>query len=212
MKKRILFCLAVMCALGAALVPDGAAAAPKFKKKDCLDCHKELATKVSGLKHAHQAVKKADCESCHLRHGVVPKLLLKQQGNALCLGCHAEKSIGMNKPHVHAVLKTGSCTKCHDAHGSNAPKMLKAEGAAACYTCHDKKAFERKNVHAVVAKDGCRACHAAHAADQKQLLLAEEKALCTRRRTASRRRTAGIPSRTPLARAATTRTRRTLPS
>lgn len=166
---------------GVLAAPAGAGAADrKFKRKECLDCHTEEAKKFSAFRFTHEAVKKGECEACHQRHGIVPKLLLKESGNKLCYSCHKPASIGMDQPNVHAVLRTGSCTQCHAVHGSNAPHMLKAEGSAACWECHDRKAFERKNVHPVLAKEGCGACHATHASAQKSLLKAEEGQLCVK--------------------------------
>ena len=134
------------------LAPAPAAAQRTFKQKDCLECHKKAADKFDGLKYVHSAVKQRKCEDCHLRHGAVPKLALKEQGNELCYKCHDKPEIGLDKPNVHAVLRTGSCALCHDPHGSNSAHMLKAGGAEACYTCHDRKGFERKVVHAAMAR------------------------------------------------------------
>src|SRR3954467_12162704 len=160
-----------------ALLWPGAAGAEQFARKECADCHQKFDERIGALKNVHPAVKQQKCEDCHLRHGIVPKSLLKQSGNALCLTCHEKKSIGLDKPNVHPVLKTGECTKCHDPHGSNARFMLKAEGASACATCHDRAPFEKKIVHQPL-KDGCRTCHLAHASDQKSLLTAAPEKLC----------------------------------
>ena len=111
-------------ALALAALPSAAAAQMKFKQKECLDCHTKLADKYAAYKVTHKAVRERKCEECHLRHGLVPKLLLKESGNRFCYKCHDKKSIGMDKPNVHSVLRQGKCTTCHDAHGSNAPHML----------------------------------------------------------------------------------------
>jgi predicted CXXCH cytochrome family protein len=101
---------ALLALLAAASLAGSAAAADRqFAQKDCLDCHKKAAEKFGGLKFAHKAVKDRNCEACHLRHGLVPKLLLKAQGNALCLQCHKKEQLGLDKANVHAVLKTGTC-------------------------------------------------------------------------------------------------------
>ena len=78
-----------------------------FKQRDCLECHKKEAAKFDAMKSLHSAVKQRKCEECHLRHGAVPKLALKEQGNALCFTCHDKKSIGLDKKYVHAVLRGG---------------------------------------------------------------------------------------------------------
>ena len=74
-------------ALAVAALPS-AAADMKFKPKECLDCHKKEADKYAAYKYAHAAVREKKCEECHLRHGLVPKLLLKESGNGACLRCH----------------------------------------------------------------------------------------------------------------------------
>ena len=129
--------------LAALLVSLAAPAAEQFKRKECLDCHQKFSEQVLSRKNVHAIVKQQKCEDCHLRHGIVPKLLLKEAGNALCLKCHEKKSIGLDKRVVHPVLRTGDCTQCHDAHGSNARFMLKAEGYSSCFSCHKQEAFQR---------------------------------------------------------------------
>ncbi|HUJ27102.1 MAG TPA: cytochrome c3 family protein, partial [Myxococcales bacterium] len=151
-----------------------------FKKKECLECHTKFGDKVLKLEQLHPDVKSGKCEECHLRHGIVPKLLLKKQGSALCLSCHEPKAIGLDQPNVHPALKDGQCTACHDAHGSNQAHLMKAAGAQACTGCHDKAAFEKKVVHEVLRKQGCAACHSAHASPQKNLLIAPEGKLCVK--------------------------------
>src|SRR5512143_1545707 len=58
---------------------------PQFAQKACLDCHKKFADKYLGMKNVHQVVKANQCETCHLRHGLIPKLALKKEGNESCL-------------------------------------------------------------------------------------------------------------------------------
>src|SRR5512133_2719154 len=95
--------LALVCAT----LPTAAAAQLKFKQKECLDCHTKQADKYAGYKYAHPAVRERKCEECHLRHGLVPKLLLKESGNGFCYRCHKRESIGMDKANVHSVLRNG---------------------------------------------------------------------------------------------------------
>src|SRR5512146_652006 len=124
--------------------------AMQFAQKECLDCHKKFADKYFGMKDVHPIVKEKKCEECHLRHGIVPKLLLKDAGNALCIKCHAKEKIGMNKANVHTALKTGQCTLCHNPHASQGSHLLQAEGNEMCYQCHKRELFEKKVVHQVL--------------------------------------------------------------
>ena len=121
----------------------------KFVQKECLDCHKKFADKYLGMKNVHKVVKERKCEDCHLRHGLVPKLILKKEGNEICYPCHSKDKIGMNKPNVHTALKRGKCISCHNPHASQSSHLLKAEGNEACYQCHKKEEYEKKFVHKV---------------------------------------------------------------
>ena len=156
----------------------GAAAKGKrFVQRDCLDCHKKFAEKYFGMKYVHSIVKEKKCEDCHLRHGLVPKLILKKEGNEICYPCHSKEKIGMDKSTVHTALKRGRCSQCHNPHASQASHLLKTEGNEACFQCHKKENYEKKVVHKVGAK-GCTTCHSSHSSDQKDLLVKAEALLC----------------------------------
>ncbi len=122
-----------------ALGPGAQAQERQFKSKDCMECHGKFAEKMAPLKYQHTAVKQKKCEECHLRHGLVPRLVMKQPGNALCTTCHKRDALGLDKPFRHTALISGSCLTCHDPHGSNEPHLLKAKGAETCYACHKRE-------------------------------------------------------------------------
>src|SRR3990172_3233353 len=150
----------------------------KFERKDCLDCHQKFAEKYLSRKSVHSVVKAGKCEDCHLRHGIVPKAILKKQGNDLCLACHPKEKVGLSLPHVHTALRKSRCTSCHDPHASQGSHLLKAEGPEACYQCHAKEPYQRKVVHAVLQKEGCRTCHLSHGSAQENLLTRAKTPLC----------------------------------
>ena len=139
----------------------------RFARKNCLDCHKKFADKYMAMKNIHAVVKEKKCEDCHLRHGLVGKLILKKDGNEICYPCHSKEKIGMNKTNVHTALKRGKCIQCHNPHASQASHLLKAEGKEACFQCHKKEDFEKKVVHKAKQTKGCTSCHLAHSSDQK---------------------------------------------
>src|SRR6266511_6272731 len=75
--------IAVVAAAVALAAPAAAAPARQFKSKQCVDCHTKQAKRFASLKVVHSAVRKNACEDCHLRHGMIQKLVLKEPGNGL---------------------------------------------------------------------------------------------------------------------------------
>src|SRR5512139_82861 len=169
-KGLIIWMAAVLCGIVICTEADTSAAQMKFARKECLDCHTKFAEKYLGMKSVHSVVKEKKCEDCHLRHGVVPKLLMKKEGNELCYTCHSKDKIGIDKKFVHTALKTGKCTTCHNPHASQGSHLLKAEGSEVCYLCHKKENYEKKVVHKISKTEGCGTCHFSHSSDEKNLL------------------------------------------
>jgi predicted CXXCH cytochrome family protein len=186
--KTLLACLKVNAILAGALLLMGGflvagcvdmqAPRPEFAQKDCLDCHKQFADRYFGMKDVHPVVKERKCESCHLRHGLVPKLILKKDGNEVCYQCHTKEKLGLNRKHIHGVLVRGKCTDCHDPHASQTSYLLKAEGDGACFQCHNRADYQKRVVHRASSAKGCLACHFAHSSDEKNLLVKPEVPLC----------------------------------
>ena len=62
---------------------------------DCLDCH-ELAAISPGGTVVHPPFAEKDCGSCHADHGDQERLVLTEEGNALCAqcmaSCHGERA------------------------------------------------------------------------------------------------------------------------
>ena len=116
----------------------------KFVRKDCLDCHQAFADKIFKMKSVHLVVKEKQCEECHLRHGLVPRLIFKDQGNQICYNCHQKEKIGLDKSVVHTALKREKCITCHNPHASQADHLLGAEGSEFCYQCHKRTTMTRK--------------------------------------------------------------------
>ncbi len=162
----------------AACVPTPSRPTGKFVRKQCLDCHTEFAAKYLTMKDVHAVVKEKKCEDCHLRHGIIPKLLLKREGNDTCYSCHAPEKIGLEKAAVHTALKTRQCIACHNPHASQTSPLLKAAGSDLCYQCHPQQTFQKKVVHKPLQTDPCATCHFSHSSDQADLLKKKEVSLC----------------------------------
>ena len=121
---RSILCGTLLVLLAAALAATPALAQKKVEKKACLDCHTKLADTMKSYASVHPGLKEGRCEDCHLRHGLVPKLLLKKDGNQLCETCHTKDSLGLTKPQVHTPVKRGKCINCHDPHGSAGAALM----------------------------------------------------------------------------------------
>src|SRR3990172_5854275 len=148
---------------------------PRFAQKNCLDCHKTFAQKYLGMKAIHPAVKAQQCETCHLRHGLIPKAVMKKDGNELCFQCHARDKVGLSRRHVHTALNAGRCTACHDPHASPAAgghnphpsaqaKLLKASAhspvaGGQCEGCHEPASSPKPFATSQAADTLCATCH-----------------------------------------------------
>ncbi len=160
----------------------------------CLDCH-ELAAISPGGTVVHSPFGAKDCDSCHLDHGAQERLVLKEEGNALCDQCHdftegkflaahrrisptgKAPCIGCHDPHrspnkghlrsdLHAPVQAGACEKCHRSDG----KPLIPLNRDFCLLCHVRSAFARTEVHEPVTRARCLDCHDPHGGGRVRLL------------------------------------------
>ena len=150
----------------------------KFKQKECLDCHDEFVEEYLSKDNIHEVVQDRKCDTCHLRHGIVGKLLLKETRNELCYECHSIEDMKLDVGGVHTALKRESCVACHNPHASDSPYLLSAEGNAICFQCHEEENYTKQVQHEVVEEEGCRGCHFAHASPEANLLVDPPGELC----------------------------------
>ena len=176
--RPVILLLAGIVLLGLLAPASGEAAKRSFGKKGCIDCHGDFAKQYLAKKNVHPVVKEQKCEECHLPHGIVPKLLLKESGNKICLLCHSKESIGLDQPVIHTALKNGKCETCHDPHASDNPFLLSSSGNDICFSCHQQEPFSKKVVHGIIKEEGCLACHKAHASAEENLLVEKPLELC----------------------------------
>ncbi|MEN8247290.1 MAG: cytochrome c3 family protein [Bacteroidota bacterium] len=104
----------------------------KNKKGECLTCHSPHSSdngylltsdacyqchdkKVRDYSFLHGPVAGNYCTTCHSDHGTGSKGLLIDAAPELCLGCHTESTIFMNKE--HQVPGIDDCLNCHNPHG-----------------------------------------------------------------------------------------------
>jgi predicted CXXCH cytochrome family protein len=161
---------------------------------ECLDCH-ELAAISPGGTVVHPPFGEKDCDSCHADHGNQNRLMLNEEGNALCAQCHvfaeapflaAHRKIaptgkarctGCHDPHrspnkrllrgdMHAPVQAGACEKCHRSNG----KLLIPINLDFCFLCHQRVAFAGQSMHEPVKKARCLDCHDPHGGGRVRLL------------------------------------------
>jgi predicted CXXCH cytochrome family protein len=162
--------------------------------EECLDCH-ELAAISPGGTVVHPPFGEKDCGSCHADHGDQERLLLTEEGNALCAQCHGfteqaflaahhkiaptgkATCVGCHDPHrspnrrllrseLHAPVKAGTCEKCHRSDG----KLRIPINRDFCFLCHERAAFARPVAHDPVRKARCLDCHDPHGGGRVRLL------------------------------------------
>lgn len=162
--------------------------------EECLDCH-ELSAISPGGTVVHPPFGEKDCGSCHADHGDQERLVLTEEGNALCAQCHEfvegkflaahrkivptgkAPCIGCHDPHrspnkrllrseLHAPVKAGTCEKCHRSDG----KLRIPINRDFCFLCHERAAFARAVAHDPVKKALCLGCHDPHGGGRIRLL------------------------------------------
>jgi len=161
---------------------------------ECLDCH-ELAAISPGGTVVHPPFAEKDCGSCHADHGDEERLMLTEEGNALCAQCHESADDAFRAAH-RKIAATGKapCTGCHDPHGSpnkgllrprlhgpvamgNCEQCHRSDGKLLipvnrdfCYLCHARTGFTKSVVHDPVKKGRCLECHDPHGSGSARLL------------------------------------------
>ncbi len=146
--------------------------------KLCFNCHDEAMAKHA---YVHVPVSEGECTSCHDPHQSPHDKQLREEGNNLCLMCHADKEEDLKtKKHVHEAVEMVGCTGCHSPHASDTKYQLLSAPPDLCYTCHSDKEGPVKTPHgAIEMKGSCVNCHDPHASDHEaQLKAAENKDLC----------------------------------
>ncbi len=95
-----------------------------------------------------------NCGNCHLL-GPDRDLALKDQTDALCLGCHGKK---LSFAHPGA-----TCRGCHEPHTSWRPALAKGEPDDLCLGCHRQRVLAEGIGHrGEWAGTGCTPCHRPH--------------------------------------------------
>jgi DmsE family decaheme c-type cytochrome len=146
------------------------------QSKPCLTCHQSDHVNWGSSTHAMEDM---SCASCHTVHAHKDKALSPLTENDVCLTCHLQEKMEINKPYRHPIREGAvSCSNCHDPHGSNGPSMLVKQSVnETCYSCHAEKRGPFVNEHEPV-QDNCMNCHTPHGSNHENLLLARSPFIC----------------------------------
>jgi hypothetical protein len=127
----------------------------KVTNAKCLDCHKEIKTRMDANKgyHATAAVRTKDCFSCHSEH----------HGRSFEIVRFDKKTFDHRQtgyPLTGAHART-DCASCHKSEWVKAPDVRSKKKtylglSTDCVTCH-------KDVHQATLKTDCAACHTTEA-------------------------------------------------
>jgi predicted CXXCH cytochrome family protein len=156
------------------------------KNELCFTCHEKSKEEV-----LHQPYEQGRCTVCHSPHSSDFPKQTRAAGNALCLGCHAERNVAGDKVALFAAQEIPA------AEFAAIPKILPNEQAQighpfashpvsgmadptnpaqkiSCLSCHDQHASSQEHLirtakDAKTGKDAdiCNSCHQAYEAQQR---------------------------------------------
>ena len=95
----------------------------KMTRRNCIDCHKDLSEQYQ-KGGVHAPVKENNCAACHLPHGILGSLLMREYPPGLCFKCHIDIKSKQSGLSVHKPVANGECGACHDPHNSDYPALL----------------------------------------------------------------------------------------
>jgi predicted CXXCH cytochrome family protein len=142
------------------------------EKGRCSACHDPHGSSTTALlfDNVHDPVAEGECEECHLAANSRSAFALKDEGYALCEGCHYETVVeALNQKRVHWPLldKTG-CINCHAPHGSAQDALMKEPMIEVCGECHSDTVARQERArteHPPVANGECNECHLSHGSE-----------------------------------------------
>ncbi len=160
----------------------------------CTECHDKESIS-EGDTSLHPPFEDDECTECHLDHGDEERLMLAEEGNALCASCHDFSDGDFTAAHGNVQNRgRAACLSCHDPHRSLLPRLFKPDRhrplalgtcnpchrydgrlirptvRELCLTCHLREKFLQTYVHPPVAQGDCLVCHDQHGSSQRKLL------------------------------------------
>ena len=149
----------------------------------CLTCHESGQTRgFSG--HSSHGGKDMACSDCHQAHGTMkpPAHLLVEPAEKLCLSCHGELTVSLNKPYGHRLNHGGmTCLSCHPIHGDTDNPFGGSDFGRddTCLSCHQGLQGPFVFEHVTGGTGTCMSCHQPHgSSNPKQLTRVRIADLC----------------------------------
>lgn len=147
------------------------------EERVCFSCHNgsvrdDRASLWRGAQHPPPGGKgRRHCSRCHTPHGrggwdvlAGTGVPLKGGGDALCGGCHSDRTAASRSLHAARPL-AGGCGECHRAHGGTGKALLRSTKAGVCTRCHPTAGAAKGAGHPAgpgSAAAECGGCHPAH--------------------------------------------------
>ncbi|MEW5800834.1 MAG: cytochrome c3 family protein [bacterium] len=128
----------------------------------------------------HSPVQKGECLSCHANHASTVSGLLKEPIPKVCYQCHMKEEKQYTRVNAHTPVQNGNCLGCHTAHEGDHEKLLLFPAQELCWTCHLplQKQLEDASLHSPFKNGQCMECHNPHASDCKNMLIQNSGLLC----------------------------------
>jgi DmsE family decaheme c-type cytochrome len=141
----------------------------------CTACHQDAHPLNLMVRDPHRDANLA-CSGCHEVHGNQHASLLKDEPNALCLGCHQSARAGFAMPTHHPVEEgVVECRDCHIEVAQSKKQRTPGGPGETCVKCHGsfQGPFPYEHEAAVnysVNEGGCLNCHNPHGSTFPMLL------------------------------------------
>lgn len=144
----------------------------------CLQCHSTMRKIHLWVGSSHET-RGLSCTNCHSNHSGNPKNLAKPTQTEVCIQCHQQVKMEIQKSSHHPVREGKmQCTDCHNPHGTVADKLIAAETInQKCYECHTEKRGPFLWEHAPVTEN-CLTCHKPHGSSHDKLLAGKRSWIC----------------------------------
>ncbi|GAB4325478.1 MAG: cytochrome c3 family protein [Candidatus Sumerlaeia bacterium] len=145
----------------------------------CRRCHSAV---TNDRKFLHAPVALNSCNACHTPHSSQFDGLLARPPDKLCIFCHIEFKLSMDRAVSVHQPASEACFGCHDPHGGQTRGFLPTSQTELCQKCHaelfDRMARVSYSHRAMIEGKNCSDCHNPHWSASARLLNKPSRELC----------------------------------